>query len=136
MQYMSMLPAESDFPKYPKSEYWDTYSKFYLNGNNKTDIPANIRIFNKTGQAYGHLLDASYYVDFYKGIEFFVSAEIYVNENETLNDDKYEYEEIGFPFFAELGYYLYQLEFERKKMIPADLKKFTFEYKAYGSTSR
>ncbi|WP_339750861.1 serine hydrolase [Algoriphagus aquimarinus] len=128
LKYMSMLPAESVFPKYPKSEYWDKYSKFYLNGNNKSDFPPNIRIFNKTGQAYGHLIDASYYVDFEKGIEFFVSAVIYVNADETLNNDQYEYDEIGFPFFEELGNYLYQLESERKKMIPADLKKFKFEY--------
>ncbi|MEB2773927.1 serine hydrolase [Algoriphagus sp. D3-2-R+10] len=128
LKYMSMLPAESDFPKYPKSDFWDTYSKFYLDGNDKRDLPANIRIFNKTGQAYGHLLDASYYMDFDKGIEFFVSAVIYVNENETLNDDQYEYDKIGFPFFAELGDYLYQLESERKKMIPADLKMFKLDY--------
>ncbi len=129
LKYMSMLPAESNFPSYPASEYWDRYSKFYLDGNDKTDFPANIRIFNKTGEAYGHLIDASYYVDFKKDIEFFVSAVIYVNADETLNDDEYEYDEIGFPFFAELGDYLYQLESERKKKIPADLKEFKFEYK-------
>ncbi|WP_057937081.1 serine hydrolase [Algoriphagus resistens] len=128
LKYMSMLPAESDFPKYAQDEYWDTYSKFYLNGNDKNDFPESIRIFNKTGQAYGHMLDASYYVDFDKGIEFFVSAVIYVNENEILNDDQYEYDEIGFPFFAELGEYLYQLETERKKSVPADLKRVKFGY--------
>lgn len=126
LKYMSMLPTESDFPRYPESEYWDTYSKFFLNGNDKRKLPTNIRVFNKTGQAYGYLLDASYYVDFEKGIEFFVSGVIYANSNETLNDDHYEYEEVGFPFFAELGDYLYRLEAERKKTIPADLKKFNF----------
>jgi hypothetical protein len=128
LKYLSMLPAESDFPNYPAENYWDNYSKFYLDGNDKSDFPANIRIFNKTGQAYGHLLDASYYVDFEKVIEFFVSAVVYVNEDETLNNDNYEYDAIGFPFFAELGDYLYQLESERKKKVPADLKKFKFEY--------
>ena len=128
LKYMCMLPAESDFPAYPKQEYWDTFSKFYLDRNDKKDIPRNLRLFNKTGQAYGHLIDASYYVDFEKGVEFFVSAAIYVNENETLNDDRYEYEEIGFPFFAELGDYLYKLESKRKKTVPANLNLFKFEY--------
>ncbi|MDR7128529.1 hypothetical protein J2X69_000861 [Algoriphagus sp. 4150] len=128
LKYMSMLPAESDFPAYSKTSYWDKYSKFYLNGSDKSNFPPSIRIFNKTGEAYGHLLDASYYVDFDKGIEFFVSAVIYVNENETLNDDRYEYEEIGLPFFSELGDYLYQLESERKKTVPADFNKFKFKY--------
>ncbi len=130
LKYMSMLPGESDYPSYPQSEYWDTYSKYYLDAAAKTPFPAQTRIFNKTGQAYGYLLDASYFVDFEKNVEFFVSAVIYVNQDETLNDDQYEYDEIGFPFFAELGDYLYQLEIKREKTIPADLKTFLFEYKS------
>lgn len=128
LKYMSMLPAESDFPSYPRAEYWDTYSKFYLDGNDKNPTRKTLRLFNKTGQAYGHLLDASYYVDFDKGIEFFVTAVIYVNEDETLNDDVYEYETIAFPFYAELGDYLYELELEREKPVPTDLSEFKFDY--------
>jgi hypothetical protein len=73
-------------------------------------------------------LDASYFVDFESGVEFIVSAVIYVNTDEILNDDQYEYEEIGFPFFTELGEYLYQMELEREKMLKPDLKEFRFEY--------
>jgi len=128
LKYMSMLPGESDYPSYPQSEYWDSYSKFYLDGNDKSPTRKTLRLFNKTGEAYGHLLDASYYVDFETGLEFFVTAVIYVNADETLNDDAYEYDEIGFPFFAELGEYLYGLELDREKMIPTDLKEFEFSY--------
>jgi hypothetical protein len=128
LKYMSMLPGESDFPSYPQTEYWDTYSKFFLDGMDKTATPKTLRLFNKTGQAYGHLLDGSYYVDLENGVEFFVTAVIYVNADETLNDDVYEYDSTGFPFFAELGDYLYQIESKREKMIPGDLSKFRFEY--------
>ncbi|MFC3880077.1 serine hydrolase [Algoriphagus namhaensis] len=128
LKYMSMMPGESDYPNYPQSEYWDTYSKFYLDGNDKNPVAKNLRLFNKTGQAYGHLLDASYYVDLDKGVEFFVSAVIYVNEDETLNDDLYEYDSIAFPFFAELGDYLYEIETSREKMIPADFSELRFVY--------
>ncbi|MDN3203877.1 serine hydrolase [Algoriphagus sediminis] len=128
LKYMSMLPGESDYPNYPVEEYWDTYSKFYLDGNDKRGLRKSLRLFNKTGQAYGHLLDGSYYVDFDNGIEFFVAAVIYVNEDETLNDDVYEYEEIAFPFFAELGDYLYDIEMSREKLVPADFSEFWFEY--------
>lgn len=128
LKYMSMLPAESDFPSYPQPEYTDSYSKFFKFGTDKGPIPAQFRIFNKTGWAYGHLIDGSYFVDFENGVEFFVSAIIYTNENEMLNDDTYETEEIGMPFFAELGDYLYQRELKRKKQIPADLSRFKFEY--------
>lgn len=128
LKYMSMLPGESDFPSYPQPDYTDSYSKFFKFGTDRTPIPAKFRIFNKTGWAYGHLIDGSYFVDFENGVEFFVSAIIYTNENETLNDDTYETEEIGMPFFAELGDYLYQRELKRKKQIPADLSRFKFEY--------
>ena len=128
LKFMSMLPGESEYPKYELPDYYDSYSKFYKFGTDKNPIPTRFRIFNKTGQAYGHLLDASYFVDFESGVEFIVSAVIYVNTDEILNDDQYEYEEIGFPFFAELGEYLYQLELEREKMLKPDLSEFRFEY--------
>lgn len=128
LKYMSMFPGESDFPSYPKPEYTDSYSKFFKFGTDKNPIPSQFRIFNKTGWAYGHLIDGSYFVDFDNGVEFFVTAVIYTNENETLNDDTYETEEIGLPFFAELGEYLYQMELKRKKQIPADLKGIKFDY--------
>jgi len=127
--YMSMLPGESDYPKYTLPDYYDSYSKFFKFGIDQSPIPPQFRIFNKTGNAYGHLLDGTYFVDFDNGIEFFVSAIIYTNENNTLNDNEYEYEEIAFPFFAELGEYLYQLELNRKKSNIPDLRVFQFAYK-------
>lgn len=128
LKYMSMLPRESDFPKYDTTKYYDSFSKFFKFGTDKSQIPSQFRIFNKTGWSYGYLIDGSYFVDFESGVEFFVSAVVYVNEDQILNDDKYETEEIGLPFFAELGDYLYQIELKRKKQIPADLSKFKFEY--------
>ncbi|MCH7411768.1 class A beta-lactamase-related serine hydrolase [Belliella sp. DSM 111904] len=114
LKYMSMYPKDSSYPTYPESSYPDSYSKFYKFGTSTSPIPSQFKIYNKTGQAYGHLLDASYFVDEKSGIEFLVSAIIYVNENQTLNDNQYEYDQVGFPFFAELGEYLYQFELKRK----------------------
>ena len=67
-------------------------------------------------------------MDFENGVEFLVSAVIYTNENQTLNDNTYETEKIGKPFFAELGDYFYRRELKRKKQIPADLEKIKFDY--------
>ncbi|RIW18384.1 hypothetical protein D0X99_01465 [Algoriphagus lacus] len=128
LKYMSMLPRESTYPKYDTVEYYDSFSKFFKFGTDKKPIPSRFRIFNKTGWSYGYLIDGSYFVDFDSGVEFFVSAVVYVNEDQILNDDKYETEEIGLPFFAELGEYLYQLEVKRKKAIPSDLSKLRFDY--------
>ncbi len=124
LTYMGMLPGESDYPKYDLPEYYDSYSKFFKFGTDKNPMPSHIRIFNKTGNAYGQLLDGSYFVDFDAGVEFFVTAVIYTNANETLNDDTYEYDKMGFPFFAELGEYLYQLELNREKEVKPDLSLF------------
>ena len=128
LKYMSMLPRESDFPKYDHTEFYDGYSKFFKFGSSKNPIPGQFRIFNKTGWSYGYLIDGSYFLDFKNGVEFMVSAVAYTNENQILNDDTYETEEVGLPFFAELGEYLYQRELKRKKQIRADLKRFKFEY--------
>ncbi|MBY5951680.1 class A beta-lactamase-related serine hydrolase [Algoriphagus marincola] len=128
LKYMSMLPGESDFPKYEGPDYYDSYSKFFKFGTDKNPIPDRFRIFNKTGWAYGHLIDGSYFVDYENGVEFFVSAVIYTNQNETLNDNTYETEGIGLPFFAELGEYLYQRELNRKKILKPDFEGLKFEY--------
>ncbi|WP_373492755.1 serine hydrolase [Aquiflexum sp.] len=128
LQYMSMLPGESDYPKYDLPEYYNSYSKFYKFGTDKNPIPSQFRIFNKTGNAYGHLIDGSYFVDFDNGVEFLVTAVIYTNANETLNDDTYEYEELAFPFFAELGEYLYQLELKREKERRPVLSELKMDY--------
>ena len=128
LKYMSMLPRESDYPSYDTTEFYDSYSKFFKFGTDKAPIPARFRVFNKTGWSYGHLIDGGYFVDFETGVEFFVSAIVYVNEDQILNDDKYETQEIGLPFFAELGEYLYQLELKRKKQISPDLSRFKLSY--------
>lgn len=121
LRYMSMLPGESDFPHYSKEAYPDNYSKFFMFGGNAQSLPAHIRIFNKTGWAYGHLIDSAYIVDLENGVEFFLSAVIYTNQNDILNDDKYETEQIGLPFLNELGNILYQYELTRAKSRQPDL---------------
>ena len=128
LKYMSMLPRESRFPTYHTTEFYDSYSKFFKFGIDKAAIPTRFRLFNKTGWSYGHLIDGGYFVDFETGVEFFVSAIIYVNEDQVLNDDKYETDEVGLPFFAELGEYLYQRELKRKKQLMPDLSRFKKSY--------
>jgi hypothetical protein len=128
LKYMSMLPRESNYPAYDTTEFYDSYSKFSKFGTEKGKIDPRFRLFNKTGWSYGHLIDGGYFVDFETGLEFFVSAIVYVNEDQILNDDQYETDEVGLPFFAELGEYLYQRELKRKKQLLPDLSKMKFVY--------
>ncbi len=124
LKYMGMYPNESDFPSYPLPEYYDSYAKFIKFGGATSAVPRQFRVFNKTGWSYGFLIDGGYLVDFDNGVEFLLAATIYVNEDEILNDNNYEYEEIGKPFFAELGEYIYRLELDRKKAVVPDLNEF------------
>jgi hypothetical protein len=121
---MAMFPRESKFPKYDTS-YHDGYVKFFMYGTSNDTIPRHIRIFNKVGDAYGYLIDNAYIADFQNNIEFFVSAIIHVNSDGIFNDNKYEYDEIGFPFLANLGRLLYEYELTRKRANPPNLSKFS-----------
>ncbi|MEM9678778.1 MAG: serine hydrolase [Bacteroidota bacterium] len=127
LQYMSQLPRETSYPSYDTEEYYDTYSKFLLFGKSKT-IPDHIRIFNKIGQAYGYLIDNAYIVDFDSNVEFLLSAVIHVNANETYNDGKYEYEEIGYPFMQRLGEVMLEYELNRSRAFKPDLSHFRISY--------
>jgi hypothetical protein len=87
-------------------------------------IPPYIRVFNKTGWAFGFLTDAAYIVDFKNNVEFMLTGTVYVNRDGILNDDRYEYETEGYPFFKEIGNIIYQYELERKRAYAPDLEKF------------
>ena len=67
-------------------------------------------------------------VDFKNKVEFMLSGVIYVNRDGILNDDKYEYEENGYPFFKEVGTIIYKYELGRKRKYPPDLGKFELSY--------
>lgn len=129
LKYMSQLPTETLYPAYYKdSLYTDAYVKYLLYGADTTQIPDHIRIFNKVGQAYGYVIDNAYIVDFNEGVEFMLSAIIYVNKDEIFNDDKYEYDKVGFPFMKNLGQLIYDYEKARPKKVKPDLSEFKFEY--------
>lgn len=127
LKYMSAYPSESVFPSYDSS-YYDAFVKFLFYGSEKRNLPKNIRLFNKVGNAYGQLVDVAYFADFDKKIEFFLSAAIYCNTDGVLNDDKYDYYNLGLPFMKNLGRAFYEYELRRKKEVEPDLSPYKFEY--------
>lgn len=125
--YMSQLPRETRYPDYRSKP--DNYCKFFLFGDDKSaEIPDHIRIFNKIGLAYGFCIDNAYIVDFKENIEFMLTAVIYANENNRLNDGLYEYETVAFPFLAELGRIIHDYEVRRARPNPPDLAEFRISY--------
>jgi hypothetical protein len=126
-----MLPGESDISSYASnSKYPDNYKKYFVFGDasgSRADMRSGpVRIFNIVGKSDGYLADCAYIADFECGIEFFLSAVIYVNSDQVLKDGRYEYESVGMPFLAELGRTVYEYELTRQREFAPDLGRFKF----------
>ena len=126
--WMSAYPRESAYPYYDTANYWDAYCKFLLFGSSKGSLPANIRVFNKVGDAYGFLTDIAYIIDTEKKVEFMLSATLLCNKDGIFNDDKYDYDTVGYPFMKNLGQLIYGYELQRKRKNIPNLQPFTINY--------
>jgi hypothetical protein len=131
-RYLSMLPRESEAPRYDAAHFPDTYAKFLLGGGGIAPLPPGVRLFNKIGQAYGFLIDNAYVVDVEHGVEFLLAAVVYVNADGVLNDDHYDYDTIGFPLLRDLGRAVYDYERQRPRRHPANLGRFQLDYQVAG----
>lgn len=114
-QRTTIMRDLSTSPLHPNTvEYSDTsvfhpnFLRFTLFGRDKKLDYPDIQYFNKSAMAYGFLADCSYLNDPKNGAEFFLSIYMYVNKDEILNDDKYDYDTIGVPFMKRLGELIYQ----------------------------
>ena len=96
-EFMSLQPRQSAFPQYDTT-YTDNYVKFLFYGA-QDPVQPGIRIFNKVGDAYGFLTDAAYIIDTINRVEFLLSATIHCNSDGIYNDNRYDYETVGLPFF-------------------------------------
>jgi hypothetical protein len=127
-RYMSQFPVETSYPQNYTDDLYDGYGKFLLFGGKKSRLPRHIRLFNKCGGAYGYLLDNAYIADFEKGIEFMLTAVIYCNEDQIINDDKYDFASVGLPFMENLGKAIFEYELGRKHSQRPDMTRFEVEY--------
>lgn len=123
-QAMAERPRESAYPAYPDKA--DNYVKFWMYADRDSSfrIPDHIRIYNKVGWAYGFLIDVAYVVDFEQGVEFMLTGAIHVNQDQIYNDGKYEYDEVGLPFFGQLGRAVYEYECARQRPRRPDLSRY------------
>lgn len=103
MGAMSRYPRESENPVYDPIEHPDHGVKFVLPGLRRVVPQERVRVFNKSGQAYGFTTENAWVVDQESGRSFFLAATLYTNEDGILNDDRYEYETVAEPFLADLG---------------------------------
>jgi hypothetical protein len=126
-QYLSQYPSETPDPKYDTTLFYDSYVKFFFRDSTKK-MPHGVRVFNKVGWSYGFLTDVSYVADFKNGVEYMLAATLYVNSDEILNDGKYDYDAVGYPFLYELGQAIHSYELQRKRAHKPDLSHFKMNY--------
>tara|TARA_B100001063_G_scaffold63445_1_gene57465 strand:+ start:694 stop:1854 length:1161 start_codon:yes stop_codon:yes gene_type:complete len=88
-------------------KYFESYNKFFIHGVDTVVTNKNIRVYNKIGQAYGTSTDNAYIKHYQDDVEFFLTATIYTNKNNIINDNVYEYDETAIPFLAKLSQSLY-----------------------------
>lgn len=126
---MSQQPTETSYPAYDSTEFHTNYVKYLLGGADEAvQLPPGMRIFNKPGWAYGFLTDVAYVADFDHGVEFLLSATVYVNSNGVIGDNTYDFESIGRPFLRELGTVIYEAERQRPRKYKPDLERYKIKY--------
>ena len=103
-EFMSATPSSAGHPPYDRLTYYDTYCKFlYFGADPSLTIPSDMKVYNKVGDAYGHLLDIACFEDLRSGSSFLLSAVAYCNSDGILNDNRYDYDSLGFPLLREIG---------------------------------
>jgi len=125
LKSLGQHPRESDFPKYDKKIYYDSFKKYFIYGSATALITGDsLRVMNIVGRAYGFLIDCAYIIDLKSNTEFLLTASVYVNENGRIGSGKYEYEQLGLPFLRDLSLSLYRYERNRKRKYLPDLNEF------------
>ncbi len=88
----TVLPRESESPRYDPQKYPDDYVKFLLPGLIAVRPLEEWRIVNKIGLAYGFVTENAYVEHLPTGNAVFVAAVIHRNPNGIYNDGIYDYE--------------------------------------------
>ncbi len=107
LQNMGKYPAEFTLDFNPK-DFPATYKKYLFFGKDTNttytnDSLSRFRSFNVVGLSFGCAIDAAYIVDLETGKEFVLSVGVYTNEDEVINDAKYDYESVAYPLMKDIG---------------------------------
>lgn len=102
-QTLGTLPSESGLAGYDRNVVADYQLIPFLRGLERVRARGHFEIHSKVGQAYGFLIGNAYIVDRDTGRAFFLTAAIYANPNEVMNDDKYAYDTVSFPALADVA---------------------------------
>ena len=103
MEAMKSVPKDLGQKKYfDKRKYPDNLYKYLIHGDDNTKYDSVIT-YSKLGLSYGFVTETAYVHDPSTNRRYILTASLYVNSNDTVNDGKYEYEQLAKPFLARLG---------------------------------
>lgn len=114
-QCISAYPYQGLVPGYVGVEKPDSVVKVFAAAAGNVLHAPQLKVYDKVGGAYGFLTNVAYVREENTGIEFLLSATIYCNSDGILNDDRYDYEQTGYPFMRALARLIYAQEQKRNK---------------------
>lgn len=76
--------------------------KYLVHGDENSKYDSVIT-YSKLGLSYGFVTETAYVHDPATNRHYVLTLNLYVNSNDTVNDGKYEYEELARPFLARFG---------------------------------
>ena len=107
--WMSRFTYEDIGEKFIGDEnFFETYNKFFIHGDEQSVSNEQIRVYNKIGQAYGTSIDNGLIKNYQNNVDFILTSTIYTNKNKVINDNLYEYDDIAEPFLAKLSRAIYK----------------------------
>lgn len=121
---LGAYPREGKLSTYlEKDGYFDTYKKYLYFGRADASL-VNLRSFNVVGWWAGYVSDVAYFVDYQRGIEFFLSAVISTNQV-PINEGE-GYQKVSFPFMRDLGKLIYEYETQKQGKRKANIDYLKF----------
>lgn len=96
-------PSLSKNPSFEGGAALDDLHKPMLQGLTRAFPQSRVFVYSKAGRAYGFSVENAYVLFPNEKKSFFVAAVLYTNDNGVVGDDKYPYNEVAIPFFANLG---------------------------------
>lgn len=102
---LRVKPSQTSIQKLSKAPYHDAYTSYFFCGNKpQNSIPEYLEVYNVVGQSHGFLSESAFIVNTQTQETLILSAALYVNQDGIINDGKYEYQTIGFPFLKTLSW--------------------------------
>jgi hypothetical protein len=122
LQNLGRYPDEYGLA-YNSLEFFPTYKKYLLFGrdpklNYLNDSLNRFRSLNIVGVSFGCVIDCAYLIDFQTGKEFILTVGMYANQDEVINDAKYDYDNLAYPFMKDVGRFFMNAIAENPDAIP------------------